>query len=103
MPNSNIERQFQGCLSVAVDCELEELRRGFEGMKADAYCKGGYRFRAVSRFSNHGEDIELLPNVPCYQPLEINPLKGFGGIRREYPNINRDLVETASFKRLAKF
>ncbi len=72
---------------------LERLQRGFDGIRQDPYCPGSYRCRAATRFSR-GERFERLPRTPLYQSGEYNPVKGYGGLARDYPDLD-DRLTTA--------
>lgn len=72
---------------------IAELQRGFDGIQQDPYCPGEYRYRAATRF-RRGERFERLPRVPLYQSGEYNPIQGYGGLARHYPDLH-DRLATA--------
>ncbi|MHB8623861.1 MAG: 2OG-Fe dioxygenase family protein [Sulfuricaulis sp.] len=81
--------------------DLGKLKTSFERIPLDPHFAPGYRCRTQSRFAirNDGH-LELLPAVPLYQTLDINPLQGYGGIYREYADVPRWLQDSPDFEAL---
>lgn len=76
---------------------IKEIQKAFEGIKKDPYNKEGYRYRAVSRFNCEGE-IRKLEKVNLYQESKFNPITGYGGIERDYPEIPEWFTNSSTFK-----
>jgi hypothetical protein len=84
---------------------LAVLEDGFRGLPIDPFCTGGYRHRACSRFdcsrlASSGQ-LRPLPRVPLFQSSEFNPLPGYGGVVRDYPDLAERLVRSEALRRLA--
>jgi len=80
--------------------DLSEIAPTFAALTLDPYCPGRYRYRAASRFAcRHG--LRLLPLVPLYQSPEYNPIAGYGGVKRHYPNLPASLLRSGALACLA--
>jgi len=82
------------------------LRSAFHAMEKDPFCEGGYRWRAMSRYDcsrlrTHGE-LTLLPRVPLYQAPQFNPLQGYGGVVRDYPDLPASIVSSRALALVAR-
>lgn len=76
---------------------LAFFQREFSQIRPDPYCKGGYRYRAMTRYSCEHE-IERLPVVPLFQSAEYNPVPGYGGQERDYPDLTGSLPDSEEIR-----
>lgn len=78
--------------------KLESFRRFFAVLPVDPYIKGNYRSRRLSRFNISGCDLIKLPHGYFSQSKDYNPL--LGNIRREYEELDDELIKLEEFKKL---
>jgi hypothetical protein len=84
---------------------LSLLRAAFRQMQKDPFCSGGYRWRGMSRYdcsrlASHGELVRL-PRIPLFQAAEFNPLHGYGGVVRDYPDLPDSIADCEALRRIA--
>lgn len=86
---------------IASKATLAGIRPAFDLLARDPYCKGGYRYRAASRFDCR-EGLRRLPRLPLYQSSEYNPVEGYGGIARHYDDLPPSLLRSSAIEVLVE-
>ncbi|QIZ72878.1 2OG-Fe dioxygenase family protein [Oxynema aestuarii] len=78
--------------------KLERFKEFFEDLPVDPYYKRMGQRRRLSRFKLADKQLVKLPHGYLNAPEKSNPLRQ--GMRREFIELDPDLIALASFKRL---
>ena len=73
------------------------LQDSFNFVPYDTYWTKRSRYRTTSRCRYTAKGIELLPQVPLYQPSYVNKLEKYGNMDRYYDDAPISLIESKAF------
>jgi hypothetical protein len=96
--STELEYAFMFTFRKVNSIKLGGIKPFFTNLPVDPYIKGKYRFRRLSRFIVSGDELSKLPHGYLYQSKNYNPV--VGGIRREFAEIDDELIKLDNFKHL---
>ena len=96
--STELEYAFLFTLRKVNSINPESFKPFFNNLPDDPYLKGNYRSRRLSRFIADGDKLIKLPHGYLFQGKDYNPL--LGNIKREFAELEDELVELHSFKTL---
>lgn len=76
--------------------KLEGFQQFFKDLPVDPYMKRKYRYRRLSRFVVHGNELVKLPHGYLFQSKQYNSV--MGDIQREFAELDDRLIALDNFK-----
>jgi hypothetical protein len=87
-----------------IDLNTAALRPALDKTPHDHHFGENYRFRSMSRFEATSEPpgFRKLEGKPLFQSGQINPIKNYGGIYRDYVDLPDELIGAEDFQRMVR-
>lgn len=85
-------------LEMLTAIRVDQLKQFFEGLPADPYLEGNYRFRRLSHFKVMGDRLIKMPHRRLFQSKDYNPL--LGDVAREYAELDDELIQQPDFQNI---
>ena len=77
---------------------LAQMAPSFARLPVDPYIAGAFRRRRFSHFIGRADALRRLKHTAFYQSQQVN--RYLGGVRREYEELEDELIATAAFRAL---
>jgi hypothetical protein len=94
----NLDYGMMYALEKANSINLDNFNKFFSYLPTDPYLEGNYRFRRLSRFKVHFDELIKLPHQYLFQSKQYNPL--LGNVKRDYPELDDAIIELDDFRKL---
>jgi len=99
IPNGDIQ------IPVHLQAELEDFKQDWDNLELDQFLKGDskFRWRRFNYFYYHPQEdtLEVMPDVPFFQPAEENSYAG--GINRTFSPLEQNTTDNKFMQELIKF
>lgn len=83
-------------LEMLTAIQVKPMQPYFDGLPADPYLEGNYRFRRLSHFKVVGDRLHQLPHRQLFQSKAYNPI--LGDVVREYEELEEGLIQQVDFQ-----